>query len=210
VHRLQVALIDVDCWRRRGIGAVLADDGIAVRQYDSFDGFVADTGGEDVILIADEVCRRRERETIGRLRDVVPRARILVFGGFDTPHCAAPLFASGANGCFELSSPPERLPEAVRHVADGKPWGSRDALHAALELKNETPRAAAPAVVRDEFRLLRLLHAGLTNKEIAQRLGLAESTVKARFNRLYRRFGVASRVQLLTAAMRKGILHERD
>lgn len=210
MHRLQVALIDVDRWRSRGIGAVLADDGIAVRPYDSFDAFVADAGGEDVILIADEICRRRERETVGRLRDAVPRAPILVFGGFETPDCAAPLFAHGASGCFELSSPLDRLAEAVRHVADGKPWGSRDALLAALELKNGRSQPAGPTVARDEFRLLRLLHAGLTNKEIAQRLGLAESTVKARFNRLYRRFGVASRVQLLTAAMRKGILHERD
>ena len=54
--------------------------------------------------------------------------------------------------------------------------------------------------------LLSLLHEGLTNKEIASRLGLAEATVKAKMNRLYRRFGVATRLQLLATALRERII----
>jgi DNA-binding NarL/FixJ family response regulator len=209
MQRIHVALIDGDSWRSRGIDAVLVDGGMAVQPYESFEHFVAEASGENVILIADDICRQRERETVGRLREMIPHARILVFGGFDAPDGAATLFACGANGCFALSSPHLQLLDAVRVVAEGKAWGSRDALLAALDLKAGRG-SAAPRVARDEFRLLRLLESGLTNKEIAQRLGLAESTVKARFNRLYRRFGVASRVQLLTTAMKKGLLLGRD
>ena len=53
---------------------------------------------------------------------------------------------------------------------------------------------------------MRLLHDGLSNKEIGHRLGLAEATIKARMNRLYRRFGVKTRLQLLAAAIRRGAI----
>ncbi|HEU4522324.1 MAG TPA: LuxR C-terminal-related transcriptional regulator, partial [Thermoanaerobaculia bacterium] len=55
-------------------------------------------------------------------------------------------------------------------------------------------------------KLLSLLNEGLSNKEIGQRLGLAEATIKSRFNRLYKKFQVATRLQLLTAAIREGLI----
>ena len=58
----------------------------------------------------------------------------------------------------------------------------------------------------DELMMLRFLQEGLSNKEIGVRLGIAEVTVKARFGRLYRRFGVTSRLQLLSAAIKQGFL----
>jgi DNA-binding NarL/FixJ family response regulator len=64
----------------------------------------------------------------------------------------------------------------------------------------------ATTVDEDERQLLVLLNEGLSNKEIGQRLGLAEPTIKAKFNKLYKRFGVATRLQLLTTAIREGIL----
>ena len=49
-----------------------------------------------------------------------------------------------------------------------------------------------------EQALLRMLAQGMTNKEMAAELGLAEITVKSRLARLYRRFGVRTRTQLLS------------
>ncbi len=205
---IRVALIEPDRWRSRGIEAVLTGTTVEVRPCESLDQFLLEAPAADVVLVSEAVFRGREREAIAQIREALPAARVLVIGAFDADDQAAPLFAAGANGCFSLSSPPERLLDAVRMVSAGRVWGTREALAAAIGWKAAGP--PEPAVRRDEFRLLRMLEAGLTNKEIAHRLGFAESTVKARFNRLYRRFGVNSRVQLLTAAMKRGILGDRD
>ena len=58
----------------------------------------------------------------------------------------------------------------------------------------------------DERNLLHLLFDGLSNKEIASRFGLAEVTIKTRMSRLYRKYGVNTRVQLLAAAVRRGLV----
>jgi DNA-binding NarL/FixJ family response regulator len=205
--RIRAAIIDDDPWRGRGIAAALADGRIDALRHGSLDTFLLDPSEAGVALVADTVCRARARETIALLRESVG-PHVLVYGPFECAQDAAPLFAAGANGCFSLSLPSERLVEAVRIVAEGKVWGNRDALLAAIEWSPD-PAGEPTFIGSEEFRLLRLLEAGLTNKEIGQRLGFAESTVKARFNRLYRRFGVNSRVQLLTAALRRGILRER-
>lgn len=67
----------------------------------------------------------------------------------------------------------------------------------------------ADEIGADDRTLLELLNEGLSNKEIGQRLGLAEPTVKARFNRLYKRFGVATRLQLLSTAISRGFVIPR-
>lgn len=58
----------------------------------------------------------------------------------------------------------------------------------------------------DDLMLLRYLHDGLANKEIAVRLHIAEVTVKARLGRLYKKFSVNTRLQLLAAAIRAGLV----
>jgi DNA-binding CsgD family transcriptional regulator len=61
--------------------------------------------------------------------------------------------------------------------------------------------AAAPAVSTAERRVLDLLAAGHTEKEVAARLGLSRYTVHDHVKRLYRAFGVNTRAQLLAAVL---------
>jgi DNA-binding NarL/FixJ family response regulator len=63
------------------------------------------------------------------------------------------------------------------------------------------PVADARLTPRQE-RLLRALMAGLTNREIAGRLGLQEQTVKNQLSVLYGKLGVRSRLQLAVRARR--------
>ena len=58
----------------------------------------------------------------------------------------------------------------------------------------------------EERALLGFLNEGLANKEIAARLNLAEVTIKSRLGRLYKRFGVNTRLQLLSAALKQGVI----
>jgi ATP/maltotriose-dependent transcriptional regulator MalT len=57
-----------------------------------------------------------------------------------------------------------------------------------------------------ELEVLRLIAAGLTNREIAERLSVVVGTVKAHNNSIYGKLGVTHRVQALTRAREVGLL----
>src|SRR5229473_2212558 len=57
-----------------------------------------------------------------------------------------------------------------------------------------------------EQQVAQLLAGGLTNKEIAQRLGITEHTIKFHLNGLLRKLGVATRTEAVVQAARLGLL----
>jgi DNA-binding NarL/FixJ family response regulator len=130
-----------------------------------------------------------------------------VFGEDDRLELMAEMLAVGARGYFLMSAPESYLHRALRIVHEGKIWAPREAVAllarsgGAGALTGETSSAAF-----DEKNLLHLLYEGLSNKEIATRFGLAEVTIKARMSRLYRKYGVKTRVQLLAAAVRRNLV----
>ncbi len=63
----------------------------------------------------------------------------------------------------------------------------------------ETLSVAASISAREQ-EVLRLLHAGLTSREIAQKLTICESTVKTHLGNIYTKLGVNGRVQAITSA----------
>ena len=57
-----------------------------------------------------------------------------------------------------------------------------------------------------EMEVLELIHAGLSNKDIAVRMGVAPTTVKAHIRNLYGKLGVGRRTEALARARELGIL----
>ncbi|HEU5161816.1 MAG TPA: hypothetical protein VFV54_01600, partial [Thermoanaerobaculia bacterium] len=152
--RIRACLIEEDEWRSRGIDAVLSAGGVDVLRFETFDRFILEGGECDVVIVSEHFCRAREQETIAAILETASSARVLVFGDFDSADDAVPLFAAGANGCFDLALPPSRLLEAVALVSEGKVWGSRESLAAAITWKASPPALTRHRVARDEFRLL--------------------------------------------------------
>ncbi|HEY3053169.1 MAG TPA: LuxR C-terminal-related transcriptional regulator [Thermoanaerobaculia bacterium] len=164
----------------------------------------------NVVALAHRLVLEYGIAIIAVLRDLFDPCSVLVYGDVESLEVTAQVFAAGARGYFVLSHPPGLLPKAIGIVSKAKFWGPREAVarmaERILESKDEEDAYPAMIVDEDERRLLLLLNEGLSNKEIGQRLGLAEATIKARFKRLYKRFGVTTRLQLLTTAIREGII----
>jgi len=57
-----------------------------------------------------------------------------------------------------------------------------------------------------EMEVLKLVAAGLSNKEIAARLGLVVGTVKVHVANILSKLGVADRTQALVSALKRGII----
>ena len=224
-NKLRVMLLEPDQWRFRAMASILEESGhIAVIGERDFSTLltVEEPPGPlcwEVAVVAHRLITEYGLSIVAHLKTMMPESFVLVHGDHDSLETAAQLMAAGASGFFDMSDPAGYLANAVMLVSQSKLWGPREAValmaQRVIERGQRQPVMEQPATNGDglsaeDRTMLQLLNEGLSNKEIGSRLGIAEVTVKTRFGRLYRRFGVTTRLQLLTAAMRKGLLSASD
>jgi DNA-binding NarL/FixJ family response regulator len=112
---------------------------------------------------------------------------------------------NGASGVFLKHSPPGRLVEAIRKVAQGEVWldpAVTRSIIAAATGNAGTPRRGHDLTQREQA-VLRGVFEGLTNKEIGAQLAISESSVKAVLQQLFEKTGVRTRSQLVRIAIEK-------
>ena len=209
---VDVLLLEPDAWRFRGMSVVLEDAGDirVVGERDYARVLVADAAPSDLVpdvaVLAHRLIVDYGLPLVARVKELFHGVPVLVHGDEESVEMSAAIFAAGASGYFNMSAPPGGLPRAVTIVARGKMWGPREAIALMAHRVLERGEPARTDVQSADLLLLRHLHEGLSNKEIAARLNIAEVTVKVRLGRLYRKFGVNTRLQLLTTAMREGMV----
>jgi two-component system nitrate/nitrite response regulator NarP len=101
----------------------------------------------------------------------------------------------------------DRIVECIEQVAAGVQWIDNDALKRVIaDLARRDARAAAtrPLSAR-ENEVARLAARGLRNREIAETLGLTESTVKMHMGNAFDKLGVASRAEMAALARDLGL-----
>jgi DNA-binding NarL/FixJ family response regulator len=138
--------------------------------------------------------------------------RVIVVTTFDTDEEAFAALQAGASGFLLKNAPPEELLSAIRVVASG------DAVVAPRVTRRLLDRFAgqlAPAPAGDprldhlterEREVLLLVAQGLSNAEIADRLVLAEATVKTHVGRMLTKLGLRDRVQAVVLAYETGLV----
>lgn len=111
-------------------------------------------------------------------------------------------FRAGAKGVFAGSSA-ESLCKCIHCVHDGQIWASHADLKFALDALASTPSIRGVnakgmnLLSNRESEVVQALAEGLTNREIAQRLGLSEHTIKNYLFRIFDKIGVSNRMELL-------------
>lgn len=139
------------------------------------------------------------------------RTRVLILTTFDLDEYAYSGLRAGASGFLVKDAQPEELLSGIRAVATGDavvaPSLTRRLLDAyvhhlpaatAPEASSPDPRLAA--LTDRETEILRVMGQGWTNTEIAERLHLAESTVKTHVGRILAKTGSRDRVQAVILA----------
>jgi DNA-binding NarL/FixJ family response regulator len=120
----------------------------------------------------------------------LPETRVVALTSFSDRQRVTDILAAGATGYVLKDSRPDDLLAAVRAAAGGHvPLDPRVA--SALLPTREPP--LTEQLSDREKQVLRLVAAGLANKQIARRLGIAESTVKVHTGNIFRRIGVTDR-----------------
>jgi DNA-binding NarL/FixJ family response regulator len=115
---------------------------------------------------------------------------------------AGELIRRGISGIFMKHDEPELLSQAIHEVMSGKVWFSQRFLQSTLAAASAQP--SAPQVIdltERERQVLTRIFEGLANKEIAEQLGVSESSVKATLQQLFSKTGVRTRSQLVRVAL---------
>lgn len=112
---------------------------------------------------------------------------------------------AGARGYVLKNLGTAELVEAVRRVAGGESALSPEMAKAALEALRRQPESPMPDLSAREREVLSGISRGLSNRQIADELGLSEHTVKTYVERVYEKLGVASRGEAAAVAGRHGI-----
>ncbi|MDD5320301.1 MAG: response regulator transcription factor [Methylococcales bacterium] len=115
----------------------------------------------------------------------------------------------GVRGVVLKEMAPQLLVQCVNKVHAGGEWLEKDSVGRALEkmLKRETEMQYITQILtRREIKLVKLVANGLSNKLIAEKLFIAEGTVKVHLHNIYDKLQVKSRVALTLYAQEKGLV----
>ncbi|GAA4788260.1 response regulator transcription factor [Rothia endophytica] len=130
------------------------------------------------------------------------RTPVLVLTTFDTQTNIVAAVEAGALGYLLKDAPPEQVQAAVVATAEGRRTLSPDI---AATLMDRMHRPVITLSQR-ETEILTLLATGATNREMAQRLFISESTVKTHLVHIYSKLGVDNRTAAVATARAENLL----
>jgi len=142
-----------------------------------------------VVLFACDVNAPRDMASLRRLCRQTPRSAVIVVTSPSTGTGVRRALDAGASGVVFDPDLERTLAIAVRAVAIGQSVVPRK-LRAGVE---------RPVLSHRERQVLELVRKGLTNAQIAERLFLAESTIKSHLASIFAKFGVHSRKEVTIA-----------
>jgi NarL family two-component system response regulator LiaR len=206
---IRLLIVDDHAVVRQGLrGFLHLQEGIevvgeAASAADAID--IAATASPDVVLLDLVMPDGNGIGALRRLLEVAPGVRVLVLTSFADDAQIFAAMAAGASGYLLKDIDPQALADAIRDVHEGRP-----ALHpsvaARLMRQGATTRIAQDDLTPRERDVLRLMVEGLANKQIAQRLGIGEKTIKTHVSRVLAKLGVADRTQAAVLAIRQGLV----
>jgi DNA-binding NarL/FixJ family response regulator len=172
----------------------------------------------DVVLMDLRMPRLEGAEATRQIVASLPETSVLVLTTYADDEFLFPALQAGARGYLTKDASAEEIEQAIRAVVAGQthldPAVQRRLVSAVLD---QSPRSSAvddaPASQVDppdqltsrEVEVLRLIAAGLSNSEIADKLVVSNATVKTHINRIFFKTGARDRAQAVRYAYQHGL-----
>ncbi|MGD0889941.1 MAG: response regulator transcription factor [Terracidiphilus sp.] len=159
----------------------------------------------DVVLLDYDLGEERGSSLIGELKDRRHDVKILMVTAGMSEAATLQIMEAGACGVFLKQSNPDQLVEAIRRITNNGIWLDNEAVRSLVSAKKshaERVESQRPLTSR-QSDVMRGILDGLTNKEIAWKMKVSESSIKAVIQELFRKAGVRTRSQLVRIAIEK-------
>ncbi|HEY0602640.1 MAG TPA: response regulator transcription factor [Herpetosiphonaceae bacterium] len=209
---IRVLLVDDHTAFRQALGFVIdrEQDIRVVKQAGSVVEASLLGGQVDVAVVDIDLPDGSGIELINELRKAQPGTKILVLTGSASRKDVALAVEAGAAGVLHKSVEVEQIIDAVRRLHAGEflidPREVIEMLRVVRQVREQErdAQAALARITPRERDVLQALAEGLTDKQIAQRLGISVETVRTHIVNLLGKLGVDSRLKALVFAARYG------
>jgi DNA-binding NarL/FixJ family response regulator len=151
----------------------------------------------DIVLLDFDLGQHDGKEFMSLAAQQGFSGKVLVVTAGVQKEQAADLIRRGISGIFMKHDSAALLIEGVRDVLAGKVWFDRELLQEAMSGTGDRQESKAERLTERERQVLSGVFEGLLNKEIAERIGVSESSVKATLQQLFSKTGVRTRSQLV-------------
>jgi DNA-binding NarL/FixJ family response regulator len=152
----------------------------------------------DIVLLDFDLGEHDGREFIRLAKAQGFKGKVLVVTAALAQGVATELIRSGISGVFLKRDSASLLTQGIREVMAGKVWLDQEQLQTALRTEfGTTQDNRTQRFTEREQQVLSCVFEGLANKEIAARIGVSESSVKATLQQLFSKTGVRTRGQLV-------------
>ncbi|MDN5864114.1 MAG: response regulator transcription factor [Gammaproteobacteria bacterium] len=152
-------------------------------------------------------------EATRRLKALYPHAQVLVLTVFEEPANVLAAICAGADGYLLKNVPARDLIAAIKALThDNAPLSGRIAATVLELIKKSHARHRGPPLLKDlgltarEIEVLRGLVDGLGYREIGERLGIAQDTVRSHIRKIYTTLQVHRVSEAVTFALRHGLV----
>jgi DNA-binding NarL/FixJ family response regulator len=137
------------------------------------------------------------------------KAKVLLLDtGLKHPDIIATLLSYRIHGVLSLNTDLHLLKKAIKVVTEGEIWIDNKTIKEFLHntgLMSKPDRIAG--LTEKEKMIVTHVCQGCRNKDIASNLSMSEQTVKVHLNRIFRKFNVSSRSQLVALTLNNNQLH---
>jgi len=160
----------------------------------------------DIILMEARMPRLDAVEVTRRIKAEHPEATMLILTSYDDEEYIMGLVGAGADGYLLKSASEDELAQSIRLVRAGEFVSHRVVVQQLYRRATRRTVAvnSAEHLTRRELEVLKLAAKSMSNRDIAQELGVGLRTVKGHFEVIFSKMGVSSRTEAVLEALKHG------
>ena len=166
----------------------------------------------DLLLLDLSMPGRNGIDLIKQIKSEAPKLPVLILTMHDEEQYAVRTIRAGAQGYLTKESAGAKLVEAIRRVADGRPYISPEvAEQLALNIMSPTAKELPHTKLSDrEFEVFNLLVKGQTLTEIGEKLHLSVKTVSTHKTRIQQKMQMNSLSEIIQYAVAHNLLNPME
>src|SRR3712207_5525021 len=165
----------------------------------------------DVVLMDISIPKMDGISATREIRNLLPQTAVIILTGHEEDEHVFEGIKAGAQGYLLKDSEPEDLSRAIHTVHAGNTIIAPDLAQKMLNTfeggrSSGSSQLAPPPLTERELEVIRALAQGMSDRQIANSLGISEKTVRNHTSNIYRKLHIFDRTQAVIYAIREGVI----